>query len=67
MKPTRVTITPEVLDEIRRTGVDWPRVRGMTEDEIERAIASDPDAASPMTDAEITAARVQWVRRRTGL
>lgn len=67
VKPTRMTMTPEMLDKIKRSGVDWQRIRRMTEAEIEQAIASDPDAASPMTDAKITAARVQWVRRRTGL
>lgn len=66
-KVTRMTITPEILDEITRTGVDWQRVRGMTAQEIEHNLAADPDAASPMTDAEITAARVRWVRQRTGL
>lgn len=63
---TRLTATPEALEEIKR-GVDWARVRSMTEEEIERGIAADPDAAPPMSDTEITAARVRWVRKTTGL
>ena len=39
----------------------------MTEEEIERDLASDPDAAPPMSDVEVTAARVRWVRKTTGL
>ena len=65
-KMTRFVATPEALEAITR-GVDWARVRAMTEDEIERGIAADPDAAPPMSDAEITAARVRWVRKTTGL
>lgn len=63
---TRVDATPEAMAEIKR-GVDWARVRAMTEEEIERGIAADPDAAPPMSDAEITAARVRWVRKAAGL
>lgn len=63
---TRLTATPEAMEEIKR-GVDWARVRSMTDEEIERGIAADPDAAPPMSDTEITAARVRWVRKTTGL
>ena len=63
---TRVAATPEVVEAIKR-GVDWARVRSMSEEEIERGIAADPDAAAPMSDAEITGARVRWVRKGTGL
>ena len=55
-----------MVEAIKR-GVDWARVRSMSEEEIERGIAADPDAAAPMSDAEITAARVRWVRQRDGL
>ncbi len=65
-KIIRMIITPEVLEEIKR-GVDWKRVHSMTEEDIERGIAADPDAAPPMSDVEITAARVRWVRKATGL
>jgi hypothetical protein len=36
---------------------DWERVDALTEEEIERAIANDPDAA-PILDAE-------WFRKAT--
>ena len=65
-KIIRMIITPEVLEEIKR-GVDWKRVHSTTEEDIERGIAADPDAAPPMSDVEITAARVRWVRKATGL
>lgn len=64
-KPTRMKITPEKLEEIKRS-VDWARIDAMTDDEIERNIASDPDAAT-FSDAELTAIRVQQVRKSTGL
>jgi len=62
----RATITSEKLEGIKGR-VDWERVRAMTEEEIERDLASDPDAAPPMSDVEVTAARVRWVRKSTGL
>ena len=65
-KMIRFTATPEKLAEIRAS-VDWARLDAMTEEEIEAGIAADPDASPPMTDAEITAARVQWIRNRLGL
>ena len=42
----RATITSEKLEGIKGR-VDWKRVRAMTEEEIERDLASDPDAAPP--------------------
>lgn len=60
-----VRVTPELLAEARRS-VDWDRVRAMTDEEIDRDVASDPDA-SPLTEAEAVALRVQWARKRTGL
>ena len=65
-KMRRATITSEKLEGIKGR-VDWKRVRAMTEEEIERDLASDPDAAPPMSDVEVTAARVRWVRKTTGL
>ncbi|MFC7738310.1 antitoxin Xre/MbcA/ParS toxin-binding domain-containing protein [Roseomonas sp. GCM10028921] len=53
-------VTPESI-AAAKAAVDWERVRSMTEEEIERAIAADPDAGGPWTDEEITAARVRWV------
>jgi putative transcriptional regulator len=65
-KSVLMTVTPGMHEAIKRS-VDWDRVRSMTDDEIERDIAADPDASPPMSDAEIAAARVQWVRKQTGL
>jgi putative transcriptional regulator len=53
-------------DQIKRS-IDWTRVDAMTEEQIERDLASDPDAASPLTEAEGQAIRVQIVRKSTGL
>jgi putative transcriptional regulator len=65
-KLIRMTVTPDMHDQIKRS-IDWTRVDAMTEDEIERDLASDPDAASPLTEAEGHAIRVQIVRKSTGL
>jgi putative transcriptional regulator len=64
-KLIRMKITPERLEEIKRS-VDWVRIDAMTDDEIARNIASDLDAAT-FSDAELTAIRVQQVRKSTGL
>ena len=61
-----VRVTPEMAEQAVRE-VDWARIDAMTDEDIERAIAADPDAAPPMSDAEITAARVRWVRKGTAL
>ena len=61
-----VRVTPQMVEQaIKET--DWARIDAMTDEDIERAIAADPDAAPPMSDVEITAARVRWVRKTTGL
>jgi putative transcriptional regulator len=65
-KLIRMTVTPDMHDQIKRS-IDWTRVDAMTEEEIERDLASDPDAASPLTEAEGQAIRVQIVRKSTGL
>ncbi|MBI1388531.1 MAG: hypothetical protein GC154_08795 [bacterium] len=44
----------EALDRIRRgepTATDWARVDAMTEEDIDRAIAEDPDSAPAPEDA----------------
>ncbi len=38
-------ITVRRLSDRRNGETDWARVRAMTEDELERAIAADPDSA----------------------
>ncbi len=61
-KMTRMTVTPDSLVQ----AVDWDRQHAMTDDEIDRQNAADPDAA-PLTEGEGITLRVQWVRGRTGL
>lgn len=60
-----MTVTPESLARVKAE-VDWDRVNGMTDDEIEADIARDPDAA-PLTDADGMAMRIQMIRKRLGL
>jgi uncharacterized protein (DUF4415 family) len=45
-----VKITRRKLGEVRESLTDWARVDAMTEEELERAIASDPDADIPNPD-----------------
>jgi len=61
----RMTVTPATLAEIERS-VDWQRVRAATDADIARQNAADPDAATPLSDAEAMAIRVQSVRKTTG-
>ena len=44
-------IVRRTLGDRRRGKTDWARVRALTDDEIEEAVRSDPDAA-PILDAE---------------
>lgn len=39
------------LDTLPPAEVDWARVDALTDKDIERAIADDPDAAPPLDDA----------------
>ena len=43
-------ITRRKLGEVREDRTDWARVDAMTEQELERAIAADPDADIPNLD-----------------
>ena len=58
------------IDPKPRGKTDWDRLRRMTEEEINAAALSDPDA-QPMTDAELAAcippARLRALRERLGL
>ena len=52
---------------------DWARVDAMTDEDIARAVAEDPDAAPLLTDEQLAGMRVVWptdiaaTRRRLGL
>lgn len=61
-----VRVTPAMIDEaIRET--DWARSDAQTDEEIARNVASDPDAAPILTDAETAAALVCTTRGQLGL
>ena len=64
-KDLRKTVTPAEQQEIRES-IDWEALRAMTDQEIDQAIADDPDA-SPVTPAEGMALRLQAIRKRMGL
>ena len=56
-----------------RDETDWARVEAMTDEDIARAVADDPDAAPLLTDEQLAQMRVVWpidiavTRRRLGL
>ena len=56
-----------------RDETDWARVDAMTDEDIARAVAEDPDAAPLLTDEQLAEMRVVWpvdiaaTRRRLGL
>lgn len=62
----RVTVTPEMVEAALRD-TDWAAQDALTDAEIARRVADDPDAGPIMTPAEIRAARVRHARRRSGL
>ena len=39
---------------------DWARVEAMTDEDIARAVADDPDTAPLLTDAQLARMRVVW-------
>jgi uncharacterized protein (DUF4415 family) len=43
-----------------KSQTDWERVRALTDEDIDRAIADDPDAAPNWTAEEWARARVVW-------
>jgi putative transcriptional regulator len=47
--------------------IDWARIDAMTDEDIARAVAEDPDAAPLLSDEEALAGRVRLIRRRLGL
>ena len=70
-------VTVQIMDDGSevplRDETDWARVDAMTDADIARAVAEDPDAASLLTDEQLAEMRVVWpvdiaaTRRRLGL
>ncbi len=59
-------VTPELLaDAIRQT--DWAAQDALTDSDIARQAAADPDAAPVLTAAETAGAIVRTVRKRLGI
>ena len=61
-----VKVTPEMVDAAMRE-VDWPAQRALTDADIARQIAADPDVAPDTSDRAGTAVTVPRVRRVSGL
>ena len=47
-------------DTTQKGKTDWERVRALTDEEIDKAIASDPDAAPIMTDEELARGHIVY-------
>lgn len=62
----RLTVTDELLAQAIRD-TDWARVDALTDEEIEAAVAADPDAAPIREPEAIAAAAVATLRAATGL
>ena len=61
-----VNATPEMVERaIRET--DWAAIDALTDADIDRQIAADPDVAPFLSDQEFAAARVRTVRHRLKL
>ena len=70
-------VTVQIMDDGSevplRDETDWARVDAMTDEDIARAVAEDPDAAPLLTDEQLAEMRVVWpvdiaaTRRRLGL
>jgi putative transcriptional regulator len=61
-----VKATPEMIEKALRD-TDWAKLDAMTDEDIARQVAENPDAAPILSDAENLAARVRFLRRREGL
>jgi len=58
-----VKVTPEMVERAVEE-IDWARIEALTDAEIARQVADDPDAAPIMTEAEILAVRVKAARAK---
>lgn len=62
----RLKATPEAM-AAALAEVDWAAQDALTDEDIERAVASNPDAAPIRSDAELAAAIVRSVRTKLRL
>jgi putative transcriptional regulator len=70
-------VTVQIMDDGSEVPIqsrtDWARVDAMTDEDIARAVADDPDAAPLLTDEQLARMRAVWptdiaaTRRRLGL
>jgi putative transcriptional regulator len=61
-----VKVTPDMV-AMAIAATDWQAVDAQTDENIERNVAADPDAAPILTAGETAAAIVRTVRQRLGL
>ena len=60
MSEGRITRVSRRQLEKMEDKTDWARVRALTDEDIERAVAQDPDAAPFWTEEDWKHARVVW-------
>jgi putative transcriptional regulator len=57
-------VTVQILDDGSEVPLhdetDWARVEAMTDEDIARAVADDPDAAPMLTDEQLAKMKVVW-------
>ncbi len=61
-----VKLTREMAEKALQD-VDWAAIDAMTDEDITRQVAANPDAAPLLTDAQAATAMVKGVRKRLGL
>ncbi len=61
-----VKVTPALIQQTLQE-TDWAAVDAQTDEDIARHVASDPDAAPILSEAETAAAITRSVRKRLGL
>lgn len=66
MKKMKI-VDVKALEEQLLQETDMDRIDAMTDADIERQVAENPDAARLLTDAESASARVRRMRQRMGL
>lgn len=62
----KVRVTQAMVEQALRQ-TDWAAVDEQTDEDIARQVASDPDAAPILSEAETVAAIVRSVRKRLGI